>query len=99
MRNPLSPADPLESIPPERWNLRGCAYEDLLVPQVFRRVERDLEQLADHAYPLVVTFDEQSGYVTEYHLGRASGRGLFAPVVSECCTWFIFENLRSIESP
>lgn len=91
--NPLVPDSPLVLVDHGNWRRQGCAYEDLTVGRMFERVERALSGVASLGTPLVVQFDEEMGFITEYRFGRSSRGGVFGYVTSECCTWFEFEGL------
>jgi hypothetical protein len=60
---------------------------------MFERLDAGLRGVGGFGAPLIVEFDEQWGYITEYRFGRASRGGVFGYAVSECCTWFEFDDL------
>jgi hypothetical protein len=95
--NPLVPDLPFVQVSQDDWEVQGCSYEDLTIEDMFLRVEADLERIGILGGPLVVKFDENRGFVSEYRSGRASYGGILGATASECCTWFVFDNFT--ESP
>lgn len=95
--NPLVPESPLAQVGPEDWEVQGCSFEDLTIERMFLRVDTGLRGIGLLGAPLVVKFDDDRGFITEYRFGRASRGGIFGYTLSECCTWFQFDNFR--ESP
>jgi hypothetical protein len=92
-QNPLIPESPMLPVDPSGWSPEVCPYEDLTVEGMFQRVQEDVARSGPLGASLTVRFDRETGYVTEYHNGRGSWRGLFSPAVSDCCTWFSFDGL------
>lgn len=91
--NPLVPESTLVDIDPGKWDQAFCSYEDLTIEGMFERAQRGLEGIGAFGEPLSIEFDDGWGYITSYRSGRASGGGVFAPTVSDCCTWFEFDDL------
>lgn len=94
--NVFVPESPLEIVDPEDWLPWGCPFQDLTVEKMFERVETLLQNTGPLGGPLRVSFDGQLGYIREYHYGRASYRGLLGAAISDCCSWFEFDNLEII---
>jgi hypothetical protein len=95
--NPLVPSSPLVEVSQDGWAAQGCSYEDLTIQAMFMRVEAGLAGIGVLGAPLVVNFDQDRGFITEYRYGRASQGGVFGYTLSECCTWFEFDSFT--ESP
>jgi hypothetical protein len=95
--NPLVPDSPLVEIDSAEWEDPFCPYNDLTVEGMFARLRRGVDGVGLFGAPLRVTFDEESGYIAEYRFGRSSRGGVFGYSVSECCTWFEFDNLQALE--
>lgn len=92
--NPLVPDSALVDVDPSRWDQAFCSYEGLTIEGMFERAQRGLEGIGAFGEPLSIEFDDGWGYITSYRSGRASGGGVFAPNVSDCCTWFEFDDLQ-----
>jgi hypothetical protein len=90
--NPLVPDSPFLPVSQSDWDRQGCSYRDLTVEGMFQRVDTGLEEGDLVRAPLMVAFDEQRGFITEYRFGRASRGGLLGTTLSECCTWFEFDG-------
>ena len=94
--NSLVPDSPLQDVGPSDWQRPGCSYEGLTVERMFERVAANLEEAGVFGVPVIVQFDEEWGFIAEYRFGRSSVGGILGPTVSECCTWFEFDNLSAL---
>jgi hypothetical protein len=91
--SPFAPDSPLVPVERADWQGPGCSFQDLTVESMFDRLATGLEGLGAFGAPLTVRFDEERGFIREYRFGRASRGGVFGYRLSECCTWFEFDDL------
>ena len=70
------------SIEPERGDT-PCPYRDLLVPQMYAQIEREVNRIDWSQERLEVSFDPEYGYVTEYRYDGYYRRGILNPVCSD----------------
>ena len=86
------------SIEPERWDT-PCPYRDMLVPQMYARIEREVNRIDWSRERLEVSFDPEYGYVTKYRYDGYYQRGILNPVCSDCNVWFSFSNFEPVTDP
>jgi hypothetical protein len=85
-----------EGIPiePERWDAPFCSYRDLLVPEMYARVEQDLNRIDWSQDKLEVSFEAKYGYVTGYQYDCCYRQGILNTNCSDCNFWFSFSNFE-----
>jgi hypothetical protein len=84
------------AIDPAQWDALGCPYLELVVPNMFARIERDLERIDWSEDTLRVSFDAEHGYVTEYRYICCYRWGLLNPTCFDCDIWFTFSNFQPV---
>ena len=84
------------SIGPAEWDAPLFSYTELLVPELFARIERSLDRIDWSVDTLRVGFDSEYGYVTEYRYTYCYGWGLLNPTCSDNVIWFRFSNFQPI---
>ena len=84
------------AIRPSQWDAPFCSYRDLLIPELFARIERDMERVDWSQDTLRVSFDAEYGYVTEYRYLCCYRWGLLNPTCADCTIWFTFSNFHPV---
>jgi hypothetical protein len=82
------------SVAPEDWDAPYCSYNELVVPELFVRIESALDRIDWSRDTTRVRFDPEYGYVTEYRYICCYRRGLLNPTCSDCNVWFVFSNFH-----
>jgi len=85
-----------ESVEPEDWDAPYCSYREMLVPEMYVRIERELDGIEWSRDTLEAEFDPQYGYVTEYRYDCCYRRGLLNPACADCDIWFSFSNFELV---
>ena len=93
---PFDETAPWISVSQEKWDDPQCSYTNLLIPEIFKRVEQDLKEIDPWDAELKVAFDPEYGFITHYELNYGYGHGLLSPAISECCTRYEFRNFQPI---
>jgi hypothetical protein len=96
IRNPLEKASILELLEPTSWEASFCPYKKLLVPEMFERVEQDLDKINIAEEALKVEFDPVYGFVKSYSFVTGYRHGIFNPVIADGNVWYEFSNFRPI---
>ena len=78
------------------WDNDRCEIADLVIPRMFEKVEMDLNSIDVMETELKVSFDAEYGFITRYENNYGYRRGVFNPVVGECCVWYAFEDFRPL---
>lgn len=87
------------SIEPENWDTPFCSYRELLVIEMYARIEQELNRTNWSQDKIEVRFDPEYGYVTEYKYDCCYRRGILNPACSDCSIWFSFSNFESVTDP
>jgi hypothetical protein len=85
-----------EWLEPEYWDTPLCSYRELLISEMYARIERELDRTDWSQDRLRVSFDPEYGYVTEYRYGGCYRRGLLNPICSDSSIWYSFSNFEPV---